>query len=159
MFHFLNRRLEEQIKQWKQRQAGVEEYEPGPGDPDEFEGLPTVADLEASIANGRRSVEEALQMTLPDAPASEDDTPGTPAGAMPLVLKARFQGSPASTLKAINVSRDWQGLLAKQDPLINVAAGPACPQICISPFMSDTNVHDTRRGPTAEDLAPPAASY
>ena len=125
MFHFLNRRLEEQIKQWKQRQAGVEEYEPGPGDPDEFEGLPTVADLEASIANGRRSVEEALQMTLPDAPASEDGTPGTPAGAMPLVLKARFQGSPASTLKAINVSRDWQGLLAKQDPLINVAAGPA----------------------------------
>ena len=125
MFHFLNRRLEQQIKQWKQLQAGVEEYEPGPGDPDEFDGLPKVADLELSIANGRRSVEEALQMTLSEAPSSEDGTPGTPAGAMPLVVKARFQGSPASTLKAINVSRDWQGLLAKQDPLINVAAGPA----------------------------------
>ena len=49
--------------------------------------------------------------------------------------------------------------LAIQKRQLCVAPGPACPQICINPFMSETNVRTTRRGATLVAEAPPAASF
>ena len=114
LFLFLNTRLEKSIEQWKTLQ----------GENESSAKTETVVQLSAAISDGRRAVEEALQLMISLSP------PGVPASptTMGLSFKARFQGTPVSTLKNVAVSQNWiQNTLApKDDPLrVSLGSGPA----------------------------------
>ena len=115
LFLFLNSRLERSIEQWKELQ----------GASDSPEKTRASVKLSGQISDGRRAVEEALQMMIGLAPQG---VPATPSMTMGLSFRARFQGTPVSTLKDVAVSQNWiQTTLApKDDPLrVSLGSGPA----------------------------------
>ena len=114
---FLNRRLEHLISEWKDSQRG-------PADAASKE----TERLSRAISEGRSAVEEALQLMLSLQP--EGMLLGAPPPSMRFAVKARFQGTPASTLKAARVNHNWVGRQIDQRddsglPLFAVGAGPA----------------------------------
>ena len=97
----LNKRLMTLIQQWKEVQAQLE----SPDQDDAAAGAlrARAAKLAAAITEQRRIVEEALQLMITLQPSGV----ASPAPTMSLSAKARFQGTPVATLKAVPVSDAW----------------------------------------------------
>jgi hypothetical protein len=109
---YLNRRLEAMIEQWK-----AAHMESGAA------AQARTANLGLAISEGRRKIEDALQIMLAQQPAG---APPTLTPSMRFAVKARFQGTPASTLKAAPVSQNWvRSVGAREDPLFALGSGPA----------------------------------
>ena len=91
---FLNLRLEGFIKEWKAAKEAQSEED--------------VRRLALAISEGRKAVEGALQMMITQQPPGITSSPPP---SMRFAVKARFQGTPVSTLKPARVSASWVGRL------------------------------------------------
>ena len=114
---FLNRRLAALHDEWKEMQQHPAEVTSEAAD-----------QLSRAISEGRSALEDAAMMQLALQP--EGMLSGAPPPSMRFAVKARFQGTPVSTLKAARVHQNWVGKqIDKQDdsglPLFALGTGPA----------------------------------
>ena len=118
----LNKRLMTLIQQWKDVQAQLGSTELDKASSGALHAK--ASKIATSITEQRRVVEEALQLMITLQPIGHM----SPSPTMSLSAKARFQGTPVSTLKAVPVSDAWLQTLVQQDvrdPKLSIGAGPA----------------------------------